>query len=75
MYFSCEGGEPSMKNLIERIGHRTLLFASDFPHESNMERAMREIEELMERDDLSEEAKQGIFCDNVEAFYGSQPRL
>ena len=43
MYFSCEGGEPSMRNLVERIGFRTLLFASDFPHESNMDRAMREI--------------------------------
>jgi hypothetical protein len=31
---------------------------------------MREIEELMERDDLSDAAKQGIFCDNIEAFYG-----
>jgi predicted TIM-barrel fold metal-dependent hydrolase len=70
MYFSCEGGEPSMKNLIDRIGFRNLLFASDFPHESNMERAMHEIEELMERDDLSEEAKQAIFCDNIESFYG-----
>ncbi len=70
MYFSCEGGEPSMKNLIDRIGFRNLLFASDFPHESNMERAMHEIEELMERDDLSDEAKQAIFCDNIEAFYG-----
>jgi predicted TIM-barrel fold metal-dependent hydrolase len=59
-----------MKNLIERIGYKTLMFASDFPHESNMERAMHEIEELMERDDLSDEAKQAIFCDNVETFYG-----
>ncbi len=72
MYFSCEGGEPSMKNLIDRIGYRNLLFASDFPHESNMERAMHEIEELMERDDLSDEAKQAIFCDNIEAFYGKR---
>ena len=31
---------------------------------------MHELEELMERDDLSEEAKRGIFCDNIEAFYG-----
>lgn len=66
----CDGCEPSMRNLVERIGYRTLLFASDFPHESNMERAMREIEELAERDDLSPETKQAIFCDNIEAFYG-----
>jgi hypothetical protein len=30
---------------------------------------MHEVEELLERDDLSDAAKRGIFCDNVEAFY------
>ena len=69
IYFSCEGGEPSLRNLVDRIGHKTILFASDFPHETNVEHAMHEVEELLERDDLSEEAKQGIFCDNIEAFY------
>ena len=70
MYFSCEGGEPSMRDLVARIGHKTLLFASDFPHEANLEHALKELEELADRDDLSDEAKQGIFCDNIEAFYG-----
>lgn len=69
IYFSCEGGEPSLRNLVDRIGHKTLLFASDFPHETNIEHAMEEVEELLARDDLSDEAKQGIFCDNVQAFY------
>ncbi len=69
LYFSCEGGEPSLRNLVDRIGHKGLLFASDYPHESNIEHAMRDVEEMLERDDISEEAKQGIFCDNVERFY------
>ena len=56
--------------LVDRIGHKTLMFASDFPHETNLEHAMHEIEEMLDRDDLSDEAKQGIFCDNIEAFYG-----
>ena len=70
LYFSCEGGEPSMKDLIARIGSRSIMFASDYPHESNVERAMHEVAELLERDDLPEEAKQAIMCDNVAAFYG-----
>ncbi|HUK60289.1 MAG TPA: amidohydrolase family protein [Stellaceae bacterium] len=70
MYFSCEGGEPTMRELVQRIGHKTLLFASDFPHEANVEHAMHELEELLERDDLSDAAKRGIFCDNIEGFYG-----
>jgi len=69
IYFSCEGGEPSMRNLVDRIGHKTILFASDFPHETNVEHAMAEVEELVDRDDLSDEAKRGIFCNNIEAFY------
>jgi hypothetical protein len=31
---------------------------------------MHEMEEMLERNDLSDEAKQGLFCDNIEAFYG-----
>jgi len=72
LYFSCEGGEASLVNAVERIGHRTLLFASDFPHETNVARAKHEIEELLERPDLSEEAKQGIFHDNIVRFYARQ---
>lgn len=71
VFFSCEGGEPSLTNVIQRIGHKTLIFASDFPHEANVEHAIHEVEELLEREDLSEEAKQGIFCDNIISFYGS----
>ena len=69
LYFSCEGGEPSMSGLIERIGSKNIMFASDYPHESNVERGMHEVEELMSRDDLSDEARQNIFCDNIERFY------
>ena len=73
IYFSCEGGEASLVNAVERIGHKTLLFASDFPHETNVQRAKHEIKELLERPDLSDDAKQGIFHDNILRFYG--PRL
>ena len=61
-----------LHRLVDRIGHKTLLFASDFPHESNIEHAMHDMEELLEREDLSEEAKQGIFCDNTLAYYGGR---
>ena len=70
IYFSSEGGEPSMIHAIERIGHGTLLYASDFPHETNVERAKHEIEELVERPDLADAAKQAILHDNVLRFYG-----
>ena len=72
LYFSCEGGETSLVSAIGRIGHRTLLFASDFPHETNVQRARHELAELLERPDLSDEAKQGIVHDNVQRFYGGR---
>ena len=76
LYFSCEGGERSLTNTIQRIGHKTLLFASDFPHETNLERAKAEIEELLNRPDISDEAKQEILRDNVASFYAGpvQPK-
>lgn len=73
IFFSCEGGEASLEYAVQRIGHKVLLFASDFPHETNIERAKHEIAELIEHEALSDEAKQGIFHDNIVRFYG--PRL
>jgi predicted TIM-barrel fold metal-dependent hydrolase len=55
---------------MQRIGHQAVLFASDFPHETNIERAKHEIEELMNHAELSDEAKQAIFHDNIVRFYG-----
>src|SRR5579884_1653833 len=69
LYFSCEGGEESLKYAITRVGDRVLLYASDFPHEVNVARAKHEIDELLEREDLSEATKTAILHDNVQRFY------
>ncbi|MSQ72264.1 MAG: amidohydrolase [Betaproteobacteria bacterium] len=74
IYFSCEAGEITLPYAIQRVGHQALLFASDFPHETNIERAQHEIKELLEHPALSDEAKQGIFRDNIARFYGSRLR-
>jgi hypothetical protein len=44
VYFNCEGGEVTLPYALKRIGHQAVLFASDFPHETNIERARHEIE-------------------------------
>jgi len=69
IFFSCEGDEEGLRYAIERIGDRAFLFASDFPHETNVERAKHEIEELLGREDLSEQAKRNILRENVQRFY------
>ena len=75
IYFNCEGGEVTLPYAMKRIGHQAVLFASDFPHETNIERATHEIEELMHHDELSDEAKQALFRDNIVRFYGSRAKL
>jgi predicted TIM-barrel fold metal-dependent hydrolase len=70
VFFSCEGGEESLRYAIERIGEDTVLYASDFPHETDVPRAHREIEEMLERADISLEVKRKIFKDNVIRLYG-----
>jgi predicted TIM-barrel fold metal-dependent hydrolase len=71
LFFSCEGDEEGMRHAIERLGtSECLLFASDFPHETNAERAKREIAELRERTDLSEQDKANILGGvGVRRFY------
>lgn len=70
LFFSCEGGEPSMGYAIERLGSEAILFASDFPHETNAERARHEIDELWERADLAEEHRRNILGGvGVRRFY------
>jgi predicted TIM-barrel fold metal-dependent hydrolase len=69
LFFSCEGGEESLRYAIERVGDQVLLYASDFPHETNVERAQHEIDELLERPDLSDQSKRNILHDNIQRFY------
>jgi predicted TIM-barrel fold metal-dependent hydrolase len=71
VYFNCEGGEITLPYALSRIGHQAVLFASDFPHETNIERAKNEIHELMNHPEISDEAKQAIFHDNIVRFYGA----
>jgi predicted TIM-barrel fold metal-dependent hydrolase len=69
VFFTGEGSEESMAYALSRIGNRTLFFASDYPHETNVERAKHEIEELTAKGDLSDETKENILYHNVKRFY------
>jgi predicted TIM-barrel fold metal-dependent hydrolase len=45
------------------------MFSSDFPHEVNRSMIRHELEELIEREDLTDSAKLGILRDNAKRFY------
>ena len=70
LFFSCEGGEESLRYAVERLGDDVLIFASDFPHENDAQRCKHEIDEMLERPDIPEETKHKILVDNTLKFYG-----
>lgn len=69
LYFTCEADEASASYALQRLGDRVFMFASDFPHETNLERAKREVAEMLDAPDFSDEAKANILCHNVRRFY------
>jgi predicted TIM-barrel fold metal-dependent hydrolase len=70
VFFTCEGSEESLRYAIDRLGDDVFMYASDFPHETDVPRAKHEILELLERSDITESSKHKIFKDNVLRFYG-----
>jgi hypothetical protein len=68
VYVSCEPEEKTLPYVAQWLGEEQLLFPSDYPHwdcgypES--------VDELMERDDLSDQLKRRIMLDNPQRFYG-----
>jgi predicted TIM-barrel fold metal-dependent hydrolase len=45
------------------------MFASDFPHEANLERCREEIELLVTHSALDDEARTDVFARNARRFY------
>ncbi len=65
-----EGGEEDLAYAIKVAGERAFMFSSDFPHEVNVQTVRKEIRELREREEISEEAKENILSGNAARFYG-----
>jgi predicted TIM-barrel fold metal-dependent hydrolase len=66
--FDCD--DHGLAYAIQRTGPSAYLFASDFPHESfSAESCRHEIDEVLEREDISEEDKAAVLGANAERFY------
>jgi len=65
----CEGSESALACLAKRVGIRPFAYASDYPHEVDLPAAQHEIEEIAERDDLTDEEKQAVLADNAKRFF------
>ena len=76
VYFSAEGDEEGIAYAIKRLGPDAVLYASDFPHETNAKRAIHEIDELLEREsELPDGTIQKILSDNVTGSMARDPLL
>lgn len=69
--FDCD--DAGLGYSIQRAGREAFLFASDWPHESFNARTCRgEIDELLEREDLTGEDKAAVLAENAIRFYGTR---
>ncbi|MPZ76542.1 MAG: amidohydrolase family protein [Deltaproteobacteria bacterium] len=67
IYFQC-GEEMTTRRDLDLLGDRCLFWASDFPHEGNVDMA-RAVKEFLEREDIPESSKRKISYDNPKRLY------
>ena len=70
IFVGVEGEEPDLAHAVRRLGPEAFVFSSDFPHEVNVDTCKHEVDEVVENDQLSDEAKRKIFFENAVRFYG-----
>ena len=67
IYYGCEPDEKMMGYVVNEIGSRTLMYASDYPHWDMSWPESAVI--IWRREDLSTEAKKDILLNNAQRFY------
>lgn len=67
IYFGFEVEDDMLSYLVDRWGPEPWLYASDIPH---AHRVLDATQHMLERTDLSEEAKRSLLVDNTARFYG-----
>lgn len=69
IYLTTEAEEKNLPGVMEIIGEDRIMVSADMPHGEAREEAIEEIEE---RDDLTDVQKRKILSDNAVRFYGLQ---
>ena len=67
-YFHTESGERILPYVISVVGEDSIMYASDFPHWDAEYPAS--IDAMLDRDDLTEQAKRKILGENAKRLYG-----
>jgi predicted TIM-barrel fold metal-dependent hydrolase len=69
VFVGCETEELTMPFAIKVVGNEPFLYSSDFPHEVTHASCKRDLAELMESGDMTEDDKTAILYRNAERFY------
>ncbi len=69
IFIGCEGSEPDLAYAIKRVGNSPFIYSSDFPHEVNNEFCKKEIQEVLECEEITAEDKEAVLHRNAERFY------
>jgi predicted TIM-barrel fold metal-dependent hydrolase len=65
----CEGNDGSLSHLARRIGIDNFAWASDYPHEVDLEAAKEMIQETVDHPELSSEEKTAVLGGNARRFF------
>lgn len=68
-FLGVETEELTMPFAIKVVGNRPFLYSSDFPHEVTNESCKRDVGELMESDEITDDDKAALLYRNAERFY------
>jgi uncharacterized protein len=69
IFVGCEGEEPELAYAIREVGAEPFVFSTDYPHEVTIEMCRHEIQELLETEDISNDAKDAVLYRNAQRFY------
>ena len=69
IFIGCEGGEPLIATAVKMVGNQPFMYSTDFPHEVNAATCRKELDELIENDELSDKDKNAILQNNAVEFY------
>jgi predicted TIM-barrel fold metal-dependent hydrolase len=64
-WVSVEAGEKMIRTCLDTLGPDRMFYASDYPHEPPEEFIRKELDELLEREDLSEQEKEKLVNTNI----------
>ena len=65
----CEGNDGSLVHLVERVGAHVFSWASDYPHEVDLEAAKQMIQDTVDDNRLSPADKTALLGSNARRFF------